>query len=469
MEGVTWHFLFAIAAAALGSGFQNGYNTGVVNVTQRVIEKFINSTYKGKAASKSALEFQYSLMVSVFCLGGMVGPLFTSFLSENLGRKAALIFNCLFVFVAAALMGFAKMAGIYHLLVLGRFVIGINAGLNSSLVPMYLSEICPIYMRGAVGTVYQLVLVICILLSQILGLPEILGNDKHWPFLYGLIILPAVFMVLTLPFCPESPRFLLIVIEDPVSAKKALEWFRGTSDVSNEIISMTLEHEQIRQMPKVGFANFRKDPVLKKCLTMAIIIMLAQQFSGINAVIYYSTKTLTKAGAVSEGKAVYATLAMGIINVLMTVVSLYLVDTAGRKTLLIVGMAGTLLTNLILTISMVLTARFFWMAYISMIGIAAFVIFFAAGLGSIPWFLVAELFEQAPRPLAMTIAASINWFANFIISVGFLPVADLIGPYVFLCFAVAMALCLIYTYREIPETKNRTILEIKDLINDKCS
>jgi MFS transporter, SP family, solute carrier family 2 (facilitated glucose transporter), member 1 len=131
------------------------------------------------------------------------------------------LLNNVLVFAGALLMGTAKSASSYEMLLFGRFLIGINSGLNAGLAPMYLAEIAPVHLRGAVGTVYQLVITISILLSQLVGLGSVLGTPEMWPVLLGITVLPAIFQLATLPICPESPKYTLL------NCGKELEAQRG--------------------------------------------------------------------------------------------------------------------------------------------------------------------------------------------------------------------------------------------------
>ncbi|XP_015931009.1 solute carrier family 2, facilitated glucose transporter member 1 isoform X2 [Parasteatoda tepidariorum] len=470
-EGLTGHLVFAIAAAALGSSFQHGYNTGVVNAPQTLIQKFINQTYYEKhneVPSESTVVLIFSIMVSIFCLGGMVGALGTAYLAEKFGRKGGLLMNNVFVFVAAALCGFCKLANSYEMMIIGRFVIGLNSGLSAGLAPMYLTEISPIHLRGAVGTIYQLIITTTILISQILGLPELLGTEERWPYLFGLIIIPAIFMLITLPLCPESPKFILINKGKDVAAQKALTWLRGTNDVHYEMDEMRAEFEEMKLVPKVTLKEMYTNPILRKPLIIAVVVMLSQQLSGINAVIFYSTEIFRNAGLTTQA-AINATLGMGSVNVVMTLVSMILVERAGRKTLHLTGLAGMMIITLLLTISLALTPRAAWLSYVSVICIIGFIVMFACGPGSIPWFLVAEIFGQGARPLATSIAVSVNWMANFIVGLGFLPIVSSIGEYTFLIFSALLAMFWLFTYNQVPETKGRTVEEITAEFRQKAN
>ena len=249
-QGVTGNLIFAIAAGGIGSAFQHGYNTGVTNAPQLLVENFINYTYTerhGTSPDTETIQFIFSLIVAVFCVGGMAGALSTAFVANKLGRKGGLLFNNVIVVLATLCLGFCKMAKSYEMLILGRFLIGVNSGLlteqsqkqpfcdvcdncdviwstglNAGLAPMYLTEISPADLRGSVGTIYQLVITISIVISQVLGFPELLGTESLWPLLFASIIVPAVFMVITLPFCSESPKHILIIQNKDVAAQRGL-------------------------------------------------------------------------------------------------------------------------------------------------------------------------------------------------------------------------------------------------------
>ena len=134
--------------------------------------------------------------------------------------RNGLIINNLTAIAAGLLMGLAKPLGVYELLFIGRFCLGINAGLNSGLAPMYLTEISPIQLRGAVGTIFQLFVTIGISISQILGLTNVLGNQAQWPLLLGFPVLPAVLQLILMPLSPQSPRYVFLDRRNESKAEK---------------------------------------------------------------------------------------------------------------------------------------------------------------------------------------------------------------------------------------------------------
>jgi len=460
---------FAIAAGAIGSSFQHGYNTGVLNAPQSLIERWIRgdcntTTQDGGEVGSNCLDdttvtLIWSWVVAIFCVGGMIGGSMVGFASSYFGRKTALLLNNILVVLATLLMGLAKMAGSYQMLIAGRLLIGINSGLNAGLAPMYLSEISPNSLRGAIGTVYQLIITISILLSQVLGMSNVLGTENYWPLLLSLTIIPALFQLVTLPFCPESPKFLLLDRDDEIGANKALTWLRGTLEVHDEMDEMKQEQESMKLVPKVTLKEMLTNPALRTPLIIANMMMLAQQLSGINAAIFFSTRIFESAG-LDESSSQSATLGMGAMNVAMTFVSLVLIDRAGRKTLMITGLIIMLCMTTLLCISLVLSATVPWISYLAIAAVILFVVGFATGPGSIPWFFVTELFSQSGRPIASSIAVAVNWSANFLVGLGFSPIQLAAGPYVFIIFIVLQTLFIIYVWLVVPETKGRTVEEV---------
>lgn len=469
IKGFNGRLAFAIAAAALGSSFQHGYNTGVLNNPQKILEQWIAATIQdrsGEAPSQDGVIMIFALMVSIFCVGGMIGGAITGVVAEKFGRKGGLLLNNVLVLAAVICMSSSKAAASYELIILGRFLIGINSGLNAGLVPMYLAEISPVNLRGAVGTVYQLVITISILIAQIVSLRSILGTPENWPTLLAITIIPAIFQIVTLPFCPESPKYLLLSKGRDLDAQKALSWFRGTLAVHEEMDGMRAEYDAIKLVPRVTMRELITNNALRIPLIISLTVMLAQQLSGINAVMFFSSKIFKMAG-LNDDNSTYATLGMGGINVFMTIVSLVLVEKAGRKTLLLLGFAGMTVDTLLLTICMLFADQSRALGIICVILVLVYVIMFASGPGSIPWFLVSELFNQSARPTASSLAVCTNWTANFLVGLAFLPLAEALGPYVFLIFVVLQALFTLFIYKKVPETKNKSLEEISAMFRQQ--
>ncbi|KAM6223159.1 solute carrier family 2, facilitated glucose transporter member 2 [Rhynchocyon petersi] len=322
---------------------------------------------------------------------------------------------------------------------------------------MYIGEIAPTSLRGALGTFHQLAIVTGILVSQIVGLEFILGTHDRWHIMLGLSAVRAVLQFLLLFFCPESPRYLYINLEKEDDAKKSLKRLRGCDDVSRDITEIKKEKDEASSEKKVTVKQLFTYSNYRQAILVALMLHMAQQFSGINGIFYYSTDIFREAGI---KKPVYATIGVGFVNLIFTIVSVFLVEKAGRRSLFLFGMSGMLLCAIFMSVGLVFLDKLAWMSYVSMVAIFLFVSFFEIGPGPIPWFMVAELFSQGSRPNALAIAAFSNWFCNFLIAVLFQYIVGFCGPYVFFLFAGVIMGFTLFIYFKVPETKGKSFEEI---------
>ncbi|XP_046391066.1 glucose transporter type 1 isoform X3 [Ischnura elegans] len=463
-QGLTFFLSYAIFSAVLGM-FQFGYNTGVINAPEGNIENFMKDVYKerhGEDIQEDSVKLLYSVAVSIFAIGGMLGGFSGGIIANRFGRKGGLLLNNVLGIGGACLMGFTKIAHSYEVLFLGRFLIGVNCGLNTSLVPMYISEIAPLNLRGGLGTVNQLAVTVGLLISQVLGIEQILGTDDGWPVLLGLAICPAILQLILLPVCPESPRYLLITKQWEEEARRALRRLRASNQVEEDIEEMRAEERAQQAEATISMTELICSPTLRSPLIIGVVMQLSQQLSGINAVLYYSTGLFISSG-LTEESAKFATIGIGAIMVGMTLVSIPLMDRTGRRTLHLYGLGGMFIFSIFVTISFLIKEMIDWMSYLSVVSTLSFVVFFAVGPGSIPWMITAELFSQGPRPAAMSIAVLVNWIANFVVGIGFPSMKTALDNYTFLPFSVFLAIFWIFTYKKVPETKNKTFEEISAL------
>ncbi|XP_006200874.1 solute carrier family 2, facilitated glucose transporter member 2 [Vicugna pacos] len=492
-DKVTGTLVFAVFTAVLAS-FQFGYDIGVINAPQQVIlthyrhvlgvplddRKAVNNDAihstkelptvphresptpiswpeEETMASASLITLFWSLSVSSFAVGGMIASFFGGLLGDRLGRIKALLVSNILSLAGALLMGFSKLGPSHILIIAGRGISGLYCGLISGLVPMYVGEVAPTTLRGAMGTLHQLAIVMGILISQIAGLDFLLGNHELWHILLGLTAVPAVLQSLLLFFCPESPRYLYIRLDEEAKAKISLKRLRGSDDVTKDIIEMRKEKEEASSEKKVSIIQLFTSSTYRQPILVALMLHMVQQFSGINAIFYYSTSIFQMAGI---SQPVYATIGVGAVNTVFTALSVFLVEKAGRRSLFLIGMSGMFFCAIFMSVGLVLLNKLAWMSYVSMSAIFLFVSFFEIGPGPIPWFMVAEFFSQGPRPAALAIAAFTNWTCNFIIAMCFQYIADFCGPYVFFLFAGVVLAFTLFTFFKVPETKGKSFEEI---------
>ncbi|XP_016348202.1 solute carrier family 2, facilitated glucose transporter member 3-like [Sinocyclocheilus anshuiensis] len=462
MEGekkqVTCYLLFSLSTAVIGS-LQFGYNTGVINAPEQKLRAFFNATWMeryGEPIKPGVCTIVWSFAVAIFSVGGMVGSFSVGVVANKFGRRKSMILVNILALIGGGLMGLCTVCSSFEMIIAGRLVIGLFCGLFTGLTPMYVGEVSPTPLRGAFGTLHQLGVVVGILIAQILGLEYLLGSDKLWPVLLALTVVPAVLQCILLPFCPESPRYLLINLNEEEQARKALVRLRGYEDVGKDMQEMKEESAKMAMEKKVTIPELFRTAAYRQPLLIAIMLQLSQQLSGINAVFYYSTGIFESAGV---NQPIYATIGAGVVNTVFTVVSLFLVERAGRRTLHLIGLGGMAVSALAMTIALLLK-DIEALRYLSIAAVFAFVAMFEMGPGPIPWFIVAELFSQGPRPAAMAVAGCSNWTANFLVGISFPKLEELCGPYVFIIFMIFLIFFFIFTYFKVPETKGRTFDDI---------
>ncbi|XP_039583451.1 solute carrier family 2, facilitated glucose transporter member 5-like isoform X1 [Passer montanus] len=452
--------------SAFGSSFQYGYNVSVINSPAPYMQDFYNRTYLERTGLPMDRGFQtllWSLTVSMFPLGGLFGSLMVWPMVNNCGRKGTLLINNLFSIAAAILMGTSELAKTFEVIIISRVVMGIFAGLASNVVPMFLGEMSPKNLRGAVGVVPQLFITIGILAAQVLGLNSILGNAKGWPVLLGLTGIPSLIQLLTLPFFPESPRFLLIQRGNEEQARRALQRLRGWEDVDDEIQEMYQENQSEKEEGQFSVLSLFTFRGLRWQLISIIVMMAGQQLSGVNGVFYYADRIFESAG-VHSSSIQYVTVSIGAINVVMTLLAVFIVESLGRRILLLAGFVLCSASCAILTLALNLQTTVSWMSYLSIVCVIAYIIGHAIGPSPIPAVMITEMFLQSSRPAAFMVGGSVHWLSNFTVGLLFLYMEAGLGPYSFLIFCAICVATMLYIFFVVPETKNKTFMEINRIM-----
>ena len=457
---MNWYLLTAIFSAVLGM-FQFGYNSSAFNAPQSKVEEFLKISFKeryGTDLTDSSVSTYFSVAVSMFLVGGMIGALSGGWVAEKFGRKRGLLYTQVFSLLGAIFMGFCKLANSYEMMLIGRTLVGVSAGLFTGLSPLYVAEIAPIHIRGAMGTVNQLGVTTGILTSMVLGLEEVLGGKDTWPILLALTAIPSVFQCIMLPFMPETPRYLLLSKKQTNEAQQALKKLRNTENVISEIEDIQREEQANGNESNVSIWQLLRSDKLRLCLFVCICLHLSQQMSGMVAIFYYSTSFFEDAG-ISKENSQYATIGVGAILVTMTLITIPLMDRLGRRTLHLTGLGGIVICSIMITIALNYNTTDAVGIFL-IVSTLSFVVFFALGPGSIPWMAAGELFTQGPRSSAISVCVFINWLGNLVVSLVFPQLQNNLAEFSFLPFLIITAVLFVILFVYFPETKNRTANEL---------
>ncbi|XP_023331049.1 solute carrier family 2, facilitated glucose transporter member 4 isoform X2 [Eurytemora carolleeae] len=232
----------------------------------------------------------------MFVVGGMVGAMIGGTIADKLGRKRGLILSQVMGLLGGIITAISKPLFSWEVLLVGRLLVGFTAGLNTVVAPLYLSEIAPVNLRGGIGVLNQLAVTSGIFLSQILGLSEILGNEAGWAWLLAITAFPPALQLILLMFCPRSPRYVYISLEQEDEARTELYKLRKDDDVVNSEIREMFEEKQAEKEPDMNLWDIIKSSKLRVALTIGIVMHLSQQLSGIVAIFYYVVTFFTDAG-----------------------------------------------------------------------------------------------------------------------------------------------------------------------------
>ncbi|HVW60981.1 MAG TPA: sugar porter family MFS transporter [Puia sp.] len=444
MNNSSTAFIIKVSVVAAIGGLLFGYDTAVIaGVIGYLQVKFhLSSVMVGWAASSAIW-------------GCVAGAMFAGYLSDRIGRKKVLIITAVLFFISSPAAAFA---GSLTEFILARLIGGLGIGAASMLSPLYISEIAPARNRGQLVSLYQLAIVLGINLIYFVNLKIAGMGDQAWNIEWGWRymlasgMLPACLFFLLLFFVPESPRWLISKGNNEV-ALGILEKVNGRDGAQTTLkeISDTLRQEKgtIKEL-------FR--PGLRMAMIIGVILALFSQITGINAIIYYAPEIFKSAGFGAES-AFTQTVIIGVINTLFTFVAIWLIDKAGRKTLLLWGVSGMIICLLAVGACYYYhVAGGPWL----LISILGYIAFFASSLGAVPWVLIAEIFPTRTRGIAMSFATVILWVGVLLIT-QLTPVLleNLGGAFTFWIFMINAIILLLFTWKKIPETRQRTLEEIE--------
>jgi sugar porter (SP) family MFS transporter len=441
MKNSTRTLLYVTAGIAALAGLLFGYDTGVISGAILYIKDQF-------ALSSGAVQS----VVSAVLLGAVFGAALSGALADRFGRKKVLIVTA-FLFATGAIG--AAFAISVPIIIAFRVMIGLAIGVASYTAPLYISEISPPEARGGLVSLNQLMITCGIVVSYLVDLALTLGTNE-WRWMFGVGALPAVILLIGMMALSESPRWL--VSHDRVAeARTALKKIMAEDRINGEINS-------IQQSLAVKTGSWKETfaPWIRPALFVGIALAFFQQVTGINTIIYYAPTIFEFAGFSSHKVSILATVGVGTVNVLMTVVAIWFLDRLGRKPLLYIGLVGMALSLGILGLAFYLPGMMDALKILTVLSVLFYIASFAISLGPIFWLIIAEIYPLRVRGRAMSLATLANWLFNMIVASTFLTLTEKLGKAGAFWFYAAVCLAaLVFCYLYVPETKGRTLEEIE--------
>ncbi|XP_018421416.1 PREDICTED: solute carrier family 2, facilitated glucose transporter member 11 isoform X2 [Nanorana parkeri] len=453
-----------MCAAGIGGTFQYGYNLTIINAPTTHIQKFVNETLRERRGSELdswIITLIWSIIVSVYPLGGFLGALLAGPMAIKLGRKKSLLFNNIFIVLSAVLCGFSHLAKSFEMIILGRILAGVNSGVSMNIQPMYLVESAPKKLRGTVTLSSAVFTAFGLVMGQVVGIREILGSEETWPLLLASNAIPAILQVLVLPWVPESPRYLLIDLKDRDSCVSALQRLRGHCDLSSEMEEMLAEQAAIKDQKPRNLLGLVRDPLLRRQLITIVVLSSAMQLCGNDSMYFYASYIFNEAGIPPENIP-YVVIGTGSCELITSFTCTLFIDRIGRRALVMGGYSMMSVWAVVFMVSLSQQDKVSWMPYLSMVCIFAYILSFGIGPAGVTGIMPAELFDQMARPAAYMICGSLIWIMLFIVGLAFPFIVQGLGHYCFIPFMVVCVSTALYVGFFLPETKGKSLLEITE-------
>lgn len=426
---------------ALG-GLLFGYDTGVIAGAILFINEDLGLS-----------PFTSGLVVSSLLVGAMIGAAFAGPIADATGRRKLVLVAAIIFAIGAIGAALATSAG---LLILFRFVLGLAVGAASLIVPLYLAEVAPTEIRGAVASLNQLMIVTGILVAYIAN--SALAGAEAWRWMIALAVIPSLLLFLGMLFMPETPRWLVSKDRD----EEAREVLRRTRDETAVEAEMS-DIKRVEGQEEGGLGELLASWV-RPALLVGMGLAIFQQIIGINTIIYYAPTTLTNVGF-GNSAAILANAGIGVINVTMTLVAIRFIDRVGRKPLLLFGAAGMALSLAILGLTSLLLPEpsgVSLVGIITLVCLALFIAAFAVSWGPIVWVMLGEIFPLKVRGSAMAVATVLLWGANFVVSLSFPVLLEALGiGWLFLGYSLIGLAALFFVRSFVTETKGRSLEKIE--------
>ena len=425
-------------AAALG-GLLFGFDTGVISGAIHFIKIEFNLN-----------AYQEGFAVSNLMIACVIGALLAGPIADWTGRKKVLIL-CAVLFTVSAIL--SSLPRSFTELVIARFIGGMGVGMASVVSPMYIAEISPAKIRGRLVALNQLAIVVGILLSYLSNWLLVDTGINNWRYMLVAEILPAITFLVGLFFIPESPRWL---------TKEGLE--KEALDVLNVVAGEANADHELQEVKK-SLAEKRTSlkellhPSLRRVLIVGILFSLFAHITGIDTIIYYGPIIFLESGFKTDS-ALLASVMIGITNLIFTFVGMAMIDKAGRKFLLLVGLAGMGISMTLVGLCMqsdMISAK--W----TLLWIMTYIASFAMSIGVVIWVYLSEIYPTRVRGQALSVATMVLWLGNVILTQLFPVMMERFGGGTFYIFSFICLLAFIFTWTMVKETKGVSLEEIEEM------
>ncbi|WP_295514258.1 sugar porter family MFS transporter [uncultured Pseudomonas sp.] len=397
------------------------------------------------------------LVTAALIVGAAFGSLAAGYLADRHGRRTTLrLLSILFVLGALG----TAVAPSVELMVVARFVLGLAVGGGSATVPVFIAEIAGPKRRGRLVSRNELMIVSGQLLAYVLSalLAWLVHDNGIWRYMLAIAMVPGILLFAGTFLLPTSPRWLAAKgrIEE---AEAVLERLRDTpEEVKREVQEMREAEEQAKHRPPLR--ELLGQGWVVKLLLLGIGLGFVAQFTGVNAFMYY-TPIILKSTGMGTSAALTATIGNGVVSVIATLLGIWAIGRAGRRTLLLIGLVIVVLAQLALGSVLLWLPQNLTQSYLALACILVFLLFMQMCVAPVYWLLMSELFPNQVRGLLTGVAVAVQWLCNATVAFSFPVALEAIGNYTFYVFAAINLGSLVFVFCCLPETRGKSLEEIE--------
>ncbi len=430
-------FLWSLTSAL--AGFLFGFDTVVISGAEQTIQSLWNLSAGMHGVAMAAALY-----------GTVLGAMLGGWPSDRFGRRATLLWIGILYFVSAVWSG---LAGDVYSFIIARFIGGLGVGISTVAAPMYISEIAPAESRGRLAGMFQFNIVFGILVAFLSNALLAKMGDHAWRWMLGVEAFPALLYTIGCLFIPESPRWLIAKKRDREAGIRILHAIRpGSTPAELEAKADEIALAGSEKHVPARFWTRR----LRVPIALALLIAFFNQFSGINAILYFAPRIFEMTG-LGQQAALLQSVGIGVTNLIFTFVGLWLIDKLGRRTLLYIGSFGYIT-------SLGLVAWAFFTSHYAIVPVCifAFIAAHAVGQGAVIWVFLSEIFPNRHRAEGQALGSFTHWMFAALLTSFFPKMVTSFAPgYVFLFFCVMMVLQLVWVKFMVPETKGVSLEAIQ--------
>ncbi|KAH0460316.1 hypothetical protein IEQ34_010979 [Dendrobium chrysotoxum] len=466
-------YVLGLTATSGIGGLLFGYDTGVISGALLYI--------RDEFREVNDSSFLQETIVSMALFGAMIGAAAGGWINDVYGRKRATLLADVVFIIGSLVMGMAPYPSI---LIAGRLLVGLGVGVASVTSPVYIAEASPSEIRGGLVSTNVLMITGGQFLSYLVNLAftEVTGT---WRWMLGVAAVPAIFQFCLMLGLPESPRWLYLK-KDKVQAISVLSKIYDPDRLEEEIDLLALASaEDLCSKKTVSYLDVFRSKEMRLAFFAGAGLQAFQQFTGINTVMYYSPTIVQMAGFSSNQLALLLSLIVAAMNASGTIAGIHLIDRCGRRRLALMSLVGVFISLLMIAGAFSLQssgmrtdysdwnslhsccgANHGWLA---VLGLALYIVFFAPGMGPVPWAVNSEIYPEAYRGVCGGMSATINWASNLIVAQFFLSFVSIVGTAgTFLIIAGITVLAFVFVYKFVPETKGLTFEQVERLWKEKA-